>query len=597
MKLLKKMSALLVAVVMMAVTVVPAFAADVTVDWPEGDDNTQRELYAYQIFSGTMANPTNETDSILADIKWGSAFKDTSIQSSFISGINNLIDDSSKKIAIDATATDVANAIAQLTRENDRNNNAPKIAQAAYNAFTSIESDKTSRKSLGTELPATGDNGVNNGYYLIIDETDTLKPGESFNPAVLQVMGNTTITPKTEKVKVEKTVQEGSNGQNNGEYGDKADYSIGDKVPFRLVSSKVPDLTNYKNYKYIFHDNLSNGLTFNNDVKVYVVGEETKADGTKGANLSQINTKNEVDEQSYSVNSIAKDNATELNIGMYFKTNKAGVPIVPNAQGRYIVVEYTATLNVNAEFREDNSVYLEYSNNPNDEEDEDTDDTPEDKVYVFNFTLEGLKRNGESENHEVLAGAEFAIVRTQTTTVDNTTTQIKQYANISNGKVQEWNEVPKKESNYDMSAIPSEGKVTTGTDGKINIAGLDAGEYELYELKAPDGYNTPDINNPFILTITPTYATSNAVSGLEYTLVAKNDEGDESKTQKGDQNSNLVVLNHTTGTVKPNIDNFKGTTLPETGGMGTTLLYVAGGILLIGSAVLLVTKKRMGHEN
>lgn len=51
-----------------------------------------------------------------------------------------------------------------------------------------------------------------------------------------------------------------------------------------------------------------------------------------------------------------------------------------------------------------------------------------------------------------------------------------------------------------------------------------------------------------------------------------------------------------TGTVNTTVENTKGTTLPETGGMGTTMLYVAGGILLVGSAVLLVTKKRMGHE-
>lgn len=583
MKLLKKISALLVAVVMMAVTVVPALAADITVNWPNTEKDTQRDLYAYQIFKGTIANPADPHDSILADIQWGAAFSSGAVQLKFISGLNEIITDESKKLGDNASAVDVAEAISDLNTTDA--NNAPKIAQKAYNALITTYSDKTARKSLGTILPGSVQD---NGFYLILDETDTLKPGESFNPAVLQVMGNTTITPKTEKVKVEKTVKDGENGLNNGEYGEKADYSVGDKVPFRLVSSKVPDLTNYKNYKYIFHDTLSDGLTFNNDIKVYVVGEKKNVDNTVGANLDEISSATEVREFSANANAAEDGLPTEITVGMYFKTNNENINTIPDAEGKYIVVEYTATLNSKAEFREDNTVYLEYSNNPNDENDKDTDNTPEDKVYVFNFTLEGLKRDGESEDHHSLAGATFAIVRNQV--IDKVTK--KQYAEIENGKVQVWKDVP--ENN--VQAIPESGKVTTLEDGKINISGLDAGEYELYELKAPDGYNTPSIDNPFILTITPTYTNSDTVNGLKYSLVAKNDQGDKNKTQTGDEkNSNLVILS--SGTVKPNIDNYKGTTLPETGGMGTTMLYVAGGILLIGSAVLLVTKKRMGHEN
>ena len=50
------------------------------------------------------------------------------------------------------------------------------------------------------------------------------------------------------------------------------------------------------------------------------------------------------------------------------------------------------------------------------------------------------------------------------------------------------------------------------------------------------------------------------------------------------------------GRVKITVENKSGATLPSTGGMGTTLLYVIGSVLVVGAAVLLIVKKRMGAE-
>lgn len=94
------------------------------------------------------------------------------------------------------------------------------------------------------------------------------------------------------------------------------------------------------------------------------------------------------------------------------------------------------------------------------------------------------------------------------------------------------------------------------TAGNVKIFGLDAGTYYLEETKAPDGYNM----------LTELY---------KFELRAEDEYTDGICTSP----------------VK--VENSAGTTLPETGGIGTTVFYVVGGILAAGALVLLATRKRM----
>lgn len=97
----------------------------------------------------------------------------------------------------------------------------------------------------------------------------------------------------------------------------------------------------------------------------------------------------------------------------------------------------------------------------------------------------------------------------------------------------------------------------TPENGKIEIRGLDNVEYVIKEIQAPSGYN--------LLT-----------ESIKFTPGSK------------DENGTIVV--------EKEIINNKGSQLPETGGMGTTMLYVVGGILMVGAAILFVTNKRMKHN-
>ena len=102
-----------------------------------------------------------------------------------------------------------------------------------------------------------------------------------------------------------------------------------------------------------------------------------------------------------------------------------------------------------------------------------------------------------------------------------------------------------------------DGKVTTSSTGKFTIKGLDAGTYNLTETKQPDGYNK--LTTPVTIIISDT---------------------------------GTITVNGTN--VNPvEVENKSGSLLPSTGGMGTTLFYIFGAILVIGSGVVLITKKRM----
>ncbi|TFH45899.1 isopeptide-forming domain-containing fimbrial protein [Streptococcus equinus] len=213
-----------------------------------------------------------------------------------------------------------------------------------------------------------------------------------------------------------------------------------------------------------------------------------------------------------------------------------------------VVVEYNATLNENAVIGSagnTNDVELTYSNNPNDTGDgttkpADTGKTPKDTVKVFTYQT---IINKVDQDGKALSGAEFTLVKKNK---DGSTKNVDVVKN-------------------------AEGTTFT-------FKGLDAGNYVLEETKTPDGYNTI---KPIEFTINATYDTDSADPKLT--------------DLSGDVTSGVAKFdaNKADGSLKADIVNRKGSLLPSTGGMGTTILYVIGSILVLVAAVLLITKKRM----
>ena len=236
--------------------------------------------------------------------------------------------------------------------------------------------------------------------------------------------------------------------------------------------------------------------------------------------------------------------------------------------GNKLYTYYTGILNENAKVyndgKQDNKAYLEYSNNPHDNAT--TNKTPVKVVYDWTFKMEINKIDGESK--APLSDAKFVLSKKGNCSLGtigddgtpSTTTDLIDLIENNDGS-------------YTVAPAGYTGPVVkVMTAGKITIKGLDdATEYYLYETKAPAGYNR--LTDAVKFKITATY----------------NDTGDNS-------NVTAAVNDVEQSSVSVQVANNKGSTLPSTGGIGTTLFYVIGGVLMAVAAVLLVTKKRMNNK-
>ena len=522
MKQTRKLLSILLALAMVCALATTAFAATVTV--PSDGILKDHTFTAFQIFSG------REDDGILSDVQWGS-------------GINS--DAFLAALKADTTygsmfteCTDAA-AVAKVLGANNTNNAlANAVAKLAY-------ANKTGN---GTTL-TSGENTLADGYYLVVDTTANVGAGGAYNASLLQVVGNINIAVKTSAPTVEKKVLEDDKYNQDGGYGtgynDVADYNMGDAVPFHLIGS-VPDMSRYDTYKYIFHDTLSAGLTLNADsIKVYVASDKAGTGKTEISGWTKV-----VDGQSFTVSFTDLKSVSDV------------------SQGKYIIVEYTATLNQNAAVGLDgnpNVVYLEYSNKPDQSgsgEDHPTGNTPEDKVIVFTYELDTTKVDGQNNNTK-LEGAEFKLKNAagKWAIVDNTSFKVTGWSDTEEGG----------------------STLTSDANGFFKVTGLDDGTYYLKETKAPAGYNLLSSDITVVITATTTngqtwtdFVASSALTNLAVTADGTAGTG-----------------NTSTGVAAITVANNKGSTLPETGGIGTTIFYTLGGVLVMVAVVLLVTKKRM----
>lgn len=220
--------------------------------------------------------------------------------------------------------------------------------------------------------------------------------------------------------------------------------------------------------------------------------------------------------------------------------------------GSKIRVEYTATLNDKAVIGDEgnlNKAQLEYSNNPRDTNSKDK--TVWDNVVVFTYQVVVNKYANSVAEDNKLTGAEFTLSK-----------KLKD----GTSKV--------------ITAVKSE----EGT--RFTFKGLDDGEYTLTETVTPEGYNTID---PITFTVAATHGTEWDGAGNRSDLLT-------SFSGTAASGEITFTTDEGTGALTTNVINKSGTTLPSTGGMGTTVFYVVGGGLMAVAVVLLVTKKRMENK-
>lgn len=590
MKRLKKAGALVLALLMTFVFAIPAMAAETAEETPYSitirNENAGHTYQAYQIFKGDVSSDAqqdgNTSGPILSNITWGSGVNGEDLLAALKAA-------NSEKYGNCTTAKDVAEA---LGAENATSADAEAFADVVAKHLTTVA---------GTaNAPTDGVytiSGLAAGYYLVKDQDNSLQgdKDEAYTDYIVQVLGNTTMAPKSEVPSVEKKVLEQSYNYDDGYgnyYNDVADWDIGDSIPFKLIGT-VPDMSAYNTYTYVFHDTLSAGLTVRNDNPI------TDPNG-KPISVYVANVKNAtgddlvaVQASDYTISGATQNKDGTSSWTITFKNLKAAMTDPNERQGesqlvsnyKYILVNYDAYLDGDAVIGLDgnpNEVYLEYSNNPNDAG---TGTTTTDKVIVFTYELDGTKVDG-ANNTTKLENAQFVLLNPgkQVAVVD------------AKGTLVGWVSLPEEKTletmtHADWTAFNGEqGEenhiiLTSNDEGLFKVSGLEDGTYYLREIQAPTGYNLLEDDVQVVITATTANGQNwdgvagNALTGLTVAV----DHGD---AQKGDID---------TGIVNVTVANNQGSTLPETGGMGTTVFYVVGGVIVAGVLVLLVAKRRMGR--
>ena len=213
-----------------------------------------------------------------------------------------------------------------------------------------------------------------------------------------------------------------------------------------------------------------------------------------------------------------------------------------------LYVKYSATLNASANVGIEgnpNESKLSYGEiNKGTGKPGSTTPLSETKTYTWDVDVFKYTMNGETE--KALAGATFTLSKN---------------ADGSNpiALVSEGNNVYRVEKTNETDTVT---EITTDATGKFTIKGLDADTYYLTETAAPAGYNK------LAAPVTIVIGENGVVNGT---------------TEAPQGVDEVKVLNQS------------GTELPSTGGIGTTIFYIVGGVLVVGAVVLLVTKKRMNN--
>ena len=513
--------------------------------------NNHTEFDGYQIFKADVA--TVEGKTVASNIAWANGDVKNAVE-----GVINTADTS----YTGTTAQDAADWITnKVTGTNDTYRVGPD--DIAYKIAAAVD-DLTDKKTTTDGAVS----GLEHGYWLFVTKADTINEGEAGTSPIFTVVGSApvNVTEKTGIPTVEKKIVSDADGKEH----DAADSQIGQDVTYNLYGTIAENYDKYDEYFYEFSDQISKGLTLQSGAKVYLYNTLSEAKADLAHKKCQDIT------NSFTQSGEKVDSATNAKTTTWTCQNLKGVRGITKQS--CIVVSYTAQINKDAFVAgaksNDNTVILNYSNNPMNKDSK--GQTPPDTVKDYTY---GLRINKVDLGTETkLPNAQFTI------TINGDEKNEKEKYVDDKGKLS-----------------TTEVILTTNSDGVITLTGLDAGVYTVKEVSAPDGYTAVD---PFTFEIKPTMTDDGPAAGLT-TVTGELKTSQETKviaglndTGAGKVGDNKLdfkegTLTNTDGTFNITVGNTKQINLPLTGLNGVTFTWIAGGaVLCIGVAHLIRSRKR-----
>ncbi|WP_027869428.1 isopeptide-forming domain-containing fimbrial protein [Eubacterium sp. AB3007] len=422
-------------------------------------------------------------------------------------------------------------------------------------AATGTTTGTTWEKTCGTVETA--------GSYLVLVTANDAS--HIYNPAVVSAdfdgtnsaavnLSEDTANIKKQNVTVEKEA-------NNAP--DDYDVQVGDIVPFTVTVTVPQYNTNWTEPYFAVSDTLSSGLTI--------------ADGHTP--VVKNGTKTLVKDTDYTLTkgSAGQDGFTITFTENYLKENASAS----------LTIEYSALVGEGVKdtsqvHEEKNKVKLEFSNNPSDSSKHKKKEV-ETHHYTFAIDANRLGEGSQKTNELIKVGVDKN---------GNPITQYNEKESMPTGAS------PLAGATFKLTGVgpnntPNgfEQTFTTQADGRITFNNLEVGTYQLEETKAPAGY-TKDTTGPHTVKIEAEY---NADSTLKNYTITIDGTATSTYTATTSESTTTYEAPANGNPVFP-INNKKGAELPSTGGMGTTIFYILGALLVVGCGIVLVSRRRMNKN-
>ncbi len=411
----------------------------------------------------------------------------------------------------------------------------------------------TSGQEVGMYLALVATNSANiyNPMVLSVNFTNPTTAANGSIDADTAVTGATSVAKK-QPITLDKDV---------AGVDKKSDIAVGDIISY-TVSTVTPNYgANYTNPYFVLTVTLSTGLemTENQQGAISVMS---------GENTLSAKENNEDAEYDYEITTSASGYTITFS-EKYLHTVKAETSVT---------VTYSATVTKNANFHQvdefENEVTAEFSNKPTGTHGSLTDDTHH---YTFSIDASLLGQSSgddiTKELKKISMDEDGNIITAWETTSENSWTSQTALAGAT----------------FELRQGDVVRSTTSGVDGRITFTGLDAGTYTLYETAAPAGYKYSTAGIP--VEITAQYDTNGLLT--EYSIKI-NDQNTSTYTVTTNETEHISNVTYKTNTTPytSGIVNTPGVTLPSTGGIGTTIFYILGGLLVVGAAVVLVARRK-----